>query len=182
MGSRPVEFSDVLQRITPVEGWTFPEECYVLAGLAYGKRVVEIGSFKGRSAVAMAPYAKSLVCVDHFQPLEHAQGFGGESVLAEFEKNVAPWKDKVRVVSSPSGELQPDLFGGGIGLVFIDGNHDYESVKADLRIAAALPRGTVVAMHDYWNPEFPDVAKAAGEVKNMLPILTAFSLQVFVLT
>lgn len=177
----PVEYNEVLQNIAKVEGWVLPEECYVLAGLAYDRRVLEIGSFKGRSAVAMAPFAKSLTCVDHFQPQDHAQGFGGASILQEFRKNIEPWNDKVTVLVGSSIELRPDVFKGNIDMVFIDGNHDYDSVRSDLALVTALPKGGIVAMHDYWNPEFPGVAQAVSEVSGMWPVLTAFSLRVFVL-
>ena len=55
-----------------VHGWLFDNEFRMLSKLAEGKRVLEIGCFQGRSTVALAQTAKSVVSVDYFHGDEWA--------------------------------------------------------------------------------------------------------------
>ncbi len=59
---------------------------------------------------------------------------------------------------------------GKCGLVFVDGGHDYDTVKSDTQNALKLltPDGAIV-WHDYGNILFPDVTRYLQELN--LPIL-----------
>jgi predicted O-methyltransferase YrrM len=57
--------------------------------------------------------------------------------------------DIVKIVVSKSTDF---TFGGAIDFLFIDGLHDYDSVKADWEhFKPMLADGAVVAFHDYGN-------------------------------
>lgn len=54
-----------------------------------------------------------------------------------------------------------------VDLVFVDGAHDYASVKADTELAhALLAPGGIIAWHDYQHPRNPDVAKLIHEIND----------------
>lgn len=59
------------------------------------------------------------------------------------------------------GDIEPCDF------VFIDGAHDYESVKYDTALAhALLAPGGIIAWHDYQNPQNMDVTKLIHEIND----------------
>ena len=64
-----------------------------------------------------------------------------------------------------------NAFEGKMDLVFIDGGHDYETVKNDTRIAMRLlaPKG-VLLWHDY-NREHPGVYDFLNELSRELPLV-----------
>jgi hypothetical protein len=65
-----------------------------------------------------------------------------------------------RQTSAKAAELVPD----GLDLVFIDGDHSYESVKQDIALWEPKVRpGGIIAGHDYCYQHFPQVIKAVDE-------------------
>lgn len=125
-------------------GWLLPEEGQKLAEMAADKRVLEIGSFCGLSTVCMARTAEHVTAVDYFDGR-------GTSVRGDcrklFDESLSRHgvTDKVQVCH-PEAELPFDQY----DLVFIDGAHDFDSVRADIRRALSVisPDGLVV-FHDY---------------------------------
>ena len=68
----------------------------------------------------------------------------------EFLRNIAPVAHVIRAIRSPSLEASKLYLDRSIDFVFIDADHSYESVRAD--IAAWFPkvkRGGVIAGDDY---------------------------------
>jgi predicted O-methyltransferase YrrM len=136
-------------------GYLAPEEglfLYWLAGkVPPGCVALEVGSFKGKSSSYLAagltaPSAR-LACVDVWE--NRAMPYDPpEDVLPEFERNVAPYRDRIDVHRGLSADVAarwPVL----LDLLFIDGDHSYEGCLAD--IDAWLPhvrRGAWIAFHD----------------------------------
>ena len=128
-------------------GMLTPAEGAVLAELAAGKRVLELGSYTGLSTIIMARVAASLWSVDwHGGDPE----IGQKDTLATLDRNLRRFGMRARVVivAGRFADVLPVL-GGLFDVVFIDGAHDYESVRHDTREALRLvaPGGTV-AWHD----------------------------------
>lgn len=144
-------------------GWLTEAEGAELARLADGKNVLEIGSFCGRSTVCLARTAATVHAVDTFD----GRGTACEGdTEATFRANLRKYgvADRVNVTRGESAEVLPNL-PPVFDLAFVDGSHDYESVRRDARLAAAcLRRGGLLAFHDYGNPNDPDVARAVGEL------------------
>lgn len=128
-----------------VEGWLSYDEGYALYRLARGKRVMEIGSYCGRSTICMAQSAKCVDAVDMWD------GTGTESpreTHAEFRLNL----DRYGVKNVMSHDVSVGYPDGPFDLVFIDGAHDEESVRADVDVAMdRLAPGGLIAFHDYRN-------------------------------
>jgi SAM-dependent methyltransferase len=126
-----------------IGGWLTESEGKALADLARGKRVLEIGSFCGRSTVCMARTAEHVTAVDYFDGRATPCP---QDTLPAFNANLERYgvADKVTTI-------HPDLpFEGEYDLAFIDGAHDYDSVMADIeRCREVLKPDGLLAFHDY---------------------------------
>jgi len=133
--------------------------------------LVEIGRYRGGStfllAAAMHPESR-LVSYDL-----HVKG-GGEAAGAERDEELlrslrrSGLADRVELVVGDSATArQPD---SPCGLVFVDGDHSYEGVRADyLRWRPKLPAGGHMVFHDArafreLATRDPDTARLVGEV------------------
>ena len=139
-------------------------QCAVLYELAQESThgVVEIGSYRGKSTVALALGSKAghqvpVFAVDPHEDYEGLPGpngepgyqFGAEDRRQFFQNilNCDCW-DCVRLVNLPSTQAAASWV-RPIDVLFIDGNHRYEAVKADCD--AWLPHlvsGGQVVFHD----------------------------------
>lgn len=127
-----------------IPGWLDPEEGAALAELARGKRVLEIGSYCGKSTVCMARTAEHVAAVDYFDG--RATPFP-MSTAGEFEANLDRYEVAEKVtVCHPEAEIPMP----GYDLAFIDGAHDRASVEADIdKAIGVLNPGGLIAFHDY---------------------------------
>ena len=148
MTSRP-ELVQLKQHIASVPGWLTDEEAealYDLARACTGKGViVEIGSWKGKSTICLASGSRAGNGVRVYAIDPHASYRFGE-----FKANVerAGVADLVTPIASRSQEKAAS-FHEPIELLFVDGAHEYELVKADLELwLPKLVEGGTLAMHD----------------------------------
>lgn len=132
----------MLERALAVEGLTKASELELLCELARrmpeGALVVEVGSFRGRSTLAIAEGLEAvagakLVAVDTFvgDPGWESRTTPDEA-RAIFDRNTAdvPY---LRVIQAESVTAAARMSDGSVDWVFIDALHDYRSVVADLR-------------------------------------------------
>lgn len=136
-------------------------------------RVIEVGSWVGRSAIVMADAGAEVTCVDPWREYNsysdvlsaaYAQ-FGADKVYRTFLSNIGTRKDRsIHPLRKTSLEAAASM-SEQVDLVFIDANHEYEFVKQD--IEAWLPHvrpGGIIAGHDYGMSLFPGVKQAVNEV------------------
>lgn len=155
-----------------VFGWTSCVELTWLAEQASKrKNIVEVGSWQGRSAVAMATNTKgNVLAVDtwlgtpedgHFKLLADKPE---DWLFEEFKRNAdgIPNLRWLRGKSVDVARSLPQV--PQFDMIFIDAAHDYENVKADIKawIPLLLPGG-LFAGHD---ADFgrPGVIKALREI------------------
>jgi predicted O-methyltransferase YrrM len=130
---------------------------YNLAKKCTGKGViVEIGSWKGRSTIWLAKGSKSgkrvrIFAIDpHTGSPEHKKQFGKVWTFDEFRKNIK--FAKVSDIITPIVKTSQDAakrFDKPVELIFIDGAHDYLSVKQDFDLwFPKVMVGGVMAFHD----------------------------------
>ena len=147
-----------------IEGWLTVEEGEALRKYAKGKDCLEIGSYKGKSANYIASSAKSLVCIDTF--LSDSSGQDQKSPIPDikdFLKNTGKFNN-IKVVIGKSEDKVNEFKDEQFDFIFLDGMHDYESVRMD--IINYFPKLKVngdILFHDYNNKDFPGVKKAVDE-------------------
>jgi len=146
-----------------VEGWLTEAQArrlYAAAGaVPSGGRIVEIGSFRGRSAIVLARGARpdvEVVCIDPHVGSDRgpqeiaAQPALGEEDLTAFRGNLerAGVADRVRHVRDFSS-VALHAFDGPVDLLFVDGAHRFGPARADLvRWGARVPDGGRMLVHD----------------------------------
>lgn len=144
-----------------VAGYLHGSEPEFLSRLAFGVPkehcIVEVGSFRGRSTIALAWGANDWAMVyaidPHHKHMVKDLAFGMDDHVAFLENILrAGVADKIRIINTSSMEA----FQGwalvkrqDIGLIFIDGAHDYLSVKTDVEEWSRwLVIGGKLAIHD----------------------------------
>lgn len=140
------EFTPGYKLPANVEGWLDPIEAAGLSRLVEGKRVLEIGSYCGLSTICMARAAAHVHAVDYFD----GRGTPNpKDTLIDFQANLEAHgvADKVAVTVGSAAQVPADA--GPFDVVFIDGAHDLESVRADVAHARRLAPNAVLAFHDY---------------------------------
>jgi hypothetical protein len=146
-----------------VEGWLTEPQAARLTDAARrlgpGARIVEIGSFRGRSTIVLAraaPPDAEVVAVDpHLGSDRGPQEIAarpalGEADLAAFRANLerAGVAGRVRHVRTLSSEALGAL-DGEVDLLFVDGAHRYGPARDDLlRWGARVRTGGVMLVHD----------------------------------
>jgi MMP 1-O-methyltransferase len=165
-----LSFAEAWSSANPVKGWLEREEAQLLFELARDAvalgRIVELGSFCGRSSIVLAAALTSagdarLMCVDTFEgSAEHQPGAayfdpetaanGKVNTFPLFQRNLeraglSTLVDAARSSSLAAAETMQDP----IGMLFVDADHSYAGVRADLDAwePKVAPRGWIV-LHD----------------------------------
>jgi MMP 1-O-methyltransferase len=152
--------TELKQTIAGVEGYLTEQEGMLLYELARDCTVpgviVEIGSWKGRSTMCLAlgsmkGQGKTIFAIDpHTGSPEHWAAFGTVSTFDEFSDNVR--RAGVEDIVVPLVHTSSDVartFDEAVAMVFIDGAHEFESVKQDFDDwVPKVVEGGIVALHD----------------------------------
>jgi hypothetical protein len=156
-------FTEVFTSLRDVEGWMTKYQARRLwdraTPLAPGSRIVEIGSYHGRSAIVLASAATDGVEVVAIDP-HGGNDRGPQQYEGEFEHGQRDHEtfvanlteagviDRIRHVRKPSQDATDDI-PGLIELVYIDGAHRYHPAKADIeRWGAKVAPGGTLLIHD----------------------------------
>jgi predicted O-methyltransferase YrrM len=159
-------FEEALRLIDGVEGWLSDDQARVLwdaaRAVAAPGRIVEIGSFRGRSMIVLAcaaPEGVELVAIDPHGGSDRgpqeidADAQRGDADNTAFESNLARAgvRDRVRHVRMFARDAI-DQVAGDIDLLYIDGAHRYQPVREDIELWGARVRpGGAMLMHDAFN-------------------------------
>lgn len=144
--------------IEGVRGWFSEDEAEFLAYLAsivgHKQDIVEIGSFCGRSTISLSLGTKSgnLSPIHSIDPHNGLKGLHVEGTYPEFVYNLEKREllDFVTAHRTTSTKFAASWKGQNIGLLFIDADHEYESVKADFTAwTGHLADRAFVAFHDF---------------------------------
>ena len=161
-----------------VEGWFDDDSFYDFIAKRKPNVCVEVGVWKGRSTSCLAARVKGdIFAVDTFKGSEserttHHKEATERSILAQFEANVARFPH-VHTCIGDSVAVAAQFNPQSCGFVFIDAEHTYEAVKAD--IAAWKPKvkkGGILAGHDYeqgWQGVIQAVDEAFPNGVNLWP-------------
>jgi len=164
----PINFGNSLR----IHGWMEPYELMWLASQAtMCKQICEIGSWRGRSTRALLDNTSGTVLAVDTWAGSNDEGFPGvkdpEILFQEFLDNMKDVpKGKLSIFHGLSldGAAHCKAKNQTFDMLFIDADHSYEAVKADILAWSPLviPSG-VLCGHDYsW--KFPGVVQAVNEL------------------
>lgn len=156
-------FAAVLRSVDAVEGWMTDAQARRLwdeaSRLVPPARIVEIGSFRGRSTIVLASAAAEGVDVVAIDP--HAGNDRGPQELEGFEAAAAQDHERflANLVSAGVGgrvrhlrmfsSAALDQVNGPIDLLYIDGAHRYRPALDDIRRwGARVSEGGTLLVHD----------------------------------
>jgi predicted O-methyltransferase YrrM len=159
-------FEEALRLIDGVEGWLTDGQARVLWDAARAVRapgrIVEIGSFRGRSTIVLASAAQAgveLVAIDPHGGSDRgpqeikADAQRGDADHTAFEANLnrAGLRDRVRHVPMFAREAVGQVV-GDVDLLYIDGAHRYQPALEDIELWGVRvgPGGTML-LHDAFN-------------------------------
>lgn len=148
-----------LQAVGDIDGWLLPDDVFKLYDLAYEAvgPILEIGTFHGRSTVAMALALRDagnpvpLVSLD-VDP--EALAAAGENAR---RKGVA---GRITLVRGTAEAFFRATSGFVPAVVFVDGDHSAAGAMRDLRaLEPHVADGGMLFLHDYADPRDPDPAE-----------------------
>jgi hypothetical protein len=164
MGRRLTDYQSTLDAVdSGINGWASESELQILTELAMKSRsVVEIGSWKGRSTKALLEACRGTVyAVDHWKGTKTDLSIvaaANKDIYSEFFENVGHYEN-LEILRGESLEMVKCFNGSKVDMVYIDADHSYDAVKAD--IAAWLPKcNKYFCGHDY---DFSEVKRAVDE-------------------
>lgn len=180
--SHPACLDNTLIKLEPhsvpwdkIDGWFSEGDARVYRSLLEKcafELVVEVGSYQGRSAAFAAPILRErgckLICIDPWNAVDsgvYNSPLHAVSSRDRFRANMAEHSDVVQEMPVPSLEAAKilKLSGARPGLVFIDGCHQYDQVRADILAWRPLLRGGgILCGHDY--RAWPGVTRAVDEL------------------
>ena len=161
-----------LPAVEAVDGWLSAAEatalarCVAAAPSDRATDVVEIGSYKGRSTVAIALAISELGLPLRLTAMDPHAGyrFGDDvdtyaALCANLRRNRV--EGTVSVLRASSTEV---WLGAPVAFAFVDGLHDPESVRADhAHVAPCLVEGGLLAFHDY-SEHYPGILDLVDEL------------------
>lgn len=192
MPSYPENISDLLQypplpeekimldRFAQVESLVNSDEALALYRLCMllppQKRILEIGSYRGGSTVAIGHAAKlnqhQIYCIDMWSEYQQQCDFSNMNkvdlndmkILTDFIENTSFVKDRLYMLRGTAKTFSNILASNLFSLVFIDGAHDYYSVIDDIISALqVIEPGGILCGHDYHSAGL-DVKRAVNDL------------------
>jgi predicted O-methyltransferase YrrM len=162
-----------------VKGLTPVDIEVTLADLAVGvpadQEIVELGVYHGKTALIMAWGAAQgggahVTAIDPWDlegnPYpEELFGLAGAKAWARYHVRGQGYTNRITLVQNFSSDAAAVYQGPPIGLLFIDGDHDYAGAHRDVTDwAPYLAPGATIAVDDYGNPDYPGVKMALDDL------------------
>lgn len=131
----------------------------------------EIGCARGQTTMSLLQACPKLkmIAVDLWQPVPEEVGGGRQykdwnfkSIEQTFKERTRPFTHRLQVLKGISWEMADKVEDESLDFVFIDADHEYESVKKDIR--AWVPKLKPTGILNGHDTHFPEVVKAIDEL------------------
>jgi len=97
-----------------------------------------------------------------------------EAIYRSVFEKAEKFGSRARILRMESFDAAQQFEDGSLDMVFIDANHSYESVQADVAVwTLKVKPGGIIGGHDYNHPRFPGVRQAVVEAFGEKAIETA---------
>lgn len=154
-----------LEKALSIDGWMSEPDLSWLAERAGSHQViVEIGSYLGRSTRAMVDNTAGLIIAidDWYGPRDvQIPDYERRTIMDRFLQNFSDiGKDRLQYVRVDHHNLTDKMPLITPDMIFIDGDHAYESVQRDLKWATSVMKHGLLCGHDQ---EYPSVRRALFE-------------------
>ncbi len=148
------DFSEIVEPYCSIEGGSTPLDLALLKGLAKSKTdctYFEIGTWRGESAANVASVAKQVVTLN--LPDEEMLRIGLDKKYVGLHRFFSNGLKNVTHIQANSQTFDYSSLNQKFDLIFIDGDHHYESVKNDTTNAFKLLKdeNSIIVWHDYGN-------------------------------
>lgn len=145
----------------------------LILSLPLNMKIAEIGVFKGEFSkyIYQQINPSKLFLVDIFEGYMGSGDKDGNNMQytnlsEEYEKLKNHFSNdfNVSIIKSKSSEFLSNIEDGYLDMVYIDGDHEYESVVSDLNLSyPKVKKGGFICGHDYVSPRFEGVVRAVNE-------------------
>ena len=159
-----------LKQLNKIEGHLGLNEGSLLFGIAKSLKensvIVEIGSFKGKSACficeGLGSKKSQFFCIDTW--CNDTMQEGRKDIFDVFLKNTKDYKDKINMLRGFSHEvINKWPKDRKIDFLWVDGDHSYQGVKKDIiNWLPLVKKNSFVCFHDYRDAQ--GVKKAVDEL------------------
>jgi len=147
-------FPELKQAFHIITHLTSDEMCRLYLLAKERKCMLEIGSYIGASACCFAASLKEansgkLICIDTWN--NDSMTEGNRDTWQEFQDNTSSYITHIVPIRGFSVDMVNEVatYVNSLDLLFIDGDHSYEGVKADLEAYKRFLRpGSIVVFHD----------------------------------
>ncbi len=154
-----------LDLVESIPGWLLPEDAALLHELAgeTGGPVLEIGTYRGRSAVLMATAIEEAGGDAIIYSVDIGADAGRSAAVEAGRRGLAHRLVFARGTLAAFARAYPRL---RPTLTFVDGDHTREGVERDLAVLRSMvPAGATIVFHDYADPRNDDPACAEVKVR-----------------
>lgn len=163
-----------INQYSDIHGWTTFEDLYlhVYNQLPQKAHIIEIGCWKGRSAAFMATLIKqgpkdiTFDCIDTWKHFHADVEKAGGSLVGEFTSNIEQLGllSNINILQLDSLKAHKLYDDDTIDFIFLDTDHLYlQTLQEISHWVPKLKSGGLMGFDDYFNPDFPGVAKAVQE-------------------
>lgn len=165
--------------LSDIHTWTSADEVAELQRLAATRRVLELGTWRGHTAIAMSKTALVVMTVDtHLGDQGTIESMGPQFTLPIFidnMKNESGSKGRIIPVIGENSDILRLLYWLNVtfDMIFIDAAHDYKNVKYDTESSFLLlrPNG-YISWHDFWTSSVNQAANELIESQGLIEVST----------
>jgi predicted O-methyltransferase YrrM len=152
---RFLDGDDYLLRTNPRQIAGFIQFCETCQQLVSEANYLEIGSWVGESALMIGSFkfVKSITSIDQCS-----------LIVDTYYNNLRCLNKDARFINKKSYDAVIDICDDSIDILYVDGEHTYDTVKRDLLdYYPKVKHGGVIGGHDYSVKSFPGVVQAVDE-------------------